>query len=165
MSKYTSVNELDTFMFHDAVFRKIDTDGRNLVWQLGNVCVKTQNSQNDLASDMQAGPMSLTFYDCTIDRIINCGSNYYSADGRLTGSKPGWTYSQDEYPGIFETLVNYSGVISGLKESPGYSSGCAFDILTPFEGITLWLSYSKAEAHWETFEKQAWYLKYKKPKL
>lgn len=61
MSKYISSNELSTFQFHDACFKKITFLDGAMLWELEAVNVTTSNSQNNLDVDMEAGPMCLSF--------------------------------------------------------------------------------------------------------
>lgn len=161
MSQYISSNELSTFQFHDACFKKITRADKHMLWELEAVNVTTRNSQNDLDVDMKADNMLLTFENCSIERIHHFGHKSYDKDWNLIKEIPGRTYSEDEYPNIFKGLVDNGGVISCLKPSSDYNSHCSFDILTPFDGITIVLNYAKVTAEWNEFLAQAWYLKYK----
>lgn len=160
MSKYISSNELSTFQFHNACFKKITFLDGAMLWELEAVNVTTSNSQNNLDVDMEAGPMCLSFENCNIERIDYYGLKSYDKDGNLINIIPGRTYSKEEYLDIFKGLVNNGGVISRLLPSSDYTNHCSFDILTPFDGITIVLNYTKVTTEWNEFVAQAWYLKY-----
>ena len=61
--KYFSVNEFNTFCFHDAWIINIYQLGTDLVAELAAMCVSTQNSQNHEETDMQIESAMVKFSD------------------------------------------------------------------------------------------------------
>jgi hypothetical protein len=157
MDKYISINELDTFDFHDSIFKNIENCHSNMTWELEHVNVTIDNSQNKLDTDMEAGRLYLIFSYCSITRIEYYGCKTYSKEGKLMDEQPSRFAPKEDYQEIFEGLVNNRGVIIGLEDNkPKY---CSFEIITPYEGITVGIEYSEVKAEWDIFKQKSYYLK------
>lgn len=61
--KFFSVNEFDTFCFHDAWITNVTPNGADLSIEVAALCVSTQNSQNQEETDMQIESATVTFSD------------------------------------------------------------------------------------------------------
>ncbi len=83
MSKFISTNELDSFGFHDACFKCISRQVKDLLWQLNHVNVSAKNSQNSYHKYMETGIFDLIFYECSIEQINYFGQKSYDKEGNL----------------------------------------------------------------------------------
>lgn len=159
MTKYTSVNELNTFSFHDAEFRNIELHDLRLVWELVKVNVTTKNPQNHMGVDMEAGLLLLTFSDCRIIRIEYGGCKTYDKEGNLIIEEPSRIALEEDYSVIFQTLVDNMGFITRLLYEEGNSHFCSFEITIPGDGIIIDLEFSEVKAEWDHYDSIAWYVK------
>lgn len=83
MYEYISINELDTFEFHDAVFTSAELTDTDMIWTLKAVNVTTKNTQNNHNDDMQADSTKITFFNYEITRLELYGSSIYDSAGNL----------------------------------------------------------------------------------
>lgn len=97
MCEYISINELDTFEFHDAVFTSAELTDTDMIWTLKAVNVTTKNTQNNHNDDMQADSTKITFFNYEITRLELYGSSIYDSAGNLIKQYPSVTVPASEY--------------------------------------------------------------------
>lgn len=65
MGKYVSVNELSTFVFHDAIMAGLASGERDMVWHVENLGVCSYNSQNDHLAGRMIKKAKVTLHNFT----------------------------------------------------------------------------------------------------
>ena len=164
MSKYISINEFDTFKFHDAQFDNIEINNENMIWELEKANVTKANSQNDLDTDMEVGLLLLTFKNCKVTRIEHFGCKYYDKAGNLIKEEPNIITSIEDYLEILNDIPSNHGWISRIssysKDQNRYR--ISIDILTFSDSLIIDFEFSEVKAEWDIFKKEAWYISFAK---
>ena len=163
MPKYISINEFDTFRFHDAQFKNIEINNNNMIWELEKVNVTQANSQNDCDTDMEAGVLFLTFTNCQVTKIEHYGLKTYDKSGKLIKDEPNRVARVEDYNDILFAIPGDHGWISDIRSSKnqnGYQLSA--EILTFEDSLIIDIVYSDVKAEWNTYEKEAWYLEFAK---
>ena len=160
MANFLSINELNTFEFHDARFKNIEISTENMVWELQQVNVTTKNSQNNLNVDMEAGILLLTFQNWKATKIEHYGRKTYDQKGTLIKEEPGIIAPIEDYHKILTAIPVDQGWISRIsrynKEQDSYKF--SIDILSCSDSLIVDLEYSEAKAEWDVFLSEAWYV-------
>lgn len=150
-----SVNELDTFYFHDAYLRKIKFCKNNMTWHTYGVCIETNNTQNHEKYDTIADEMIFTFENFKIIEVTKINPSMYDyskkeyQDNREIISEQG-------YGLIFDSLKNGAELMYGGFKEDNYlfemfdSENNLYDII---------ISFDKATAQWEYTSDEAWYVR------
>lgn len=160
MAKFLSVDELDTFEFHDARFQSIEIGTENMTWELEQVNVTTKNSQNNFDVDMEAGVLLLSFKNWKATRIEYYGSKTYDQKGNLIKAEPGIIASVEDYHKILTAIpVNHGWIsrISRYNKDQDFNK-FTIDILTHSDSLIVDLEYSEVKAEWDVFLSEAWYV-------
>lgn len=161
MSKFISVNELDSFEFHDAVFTCVELTYTDMIWTLDAVNVTTKNSQNNSACDMQADSMKVTFYNSKITHIELWGYETHDCNGNIIDQQPNTVVYQKDFKKYILKIVSEQGCLFAGSKIEGESLSYSFDVNLNAEIFTMDISYSKAIAECDNFEGKAWYVNVK----
>ena len=157
--KYTSINELSCFEFHDANIEEIEFRDRNMVWRLSAVNATKENSQNSFDIDMCIDDAEIIFEDYEIVEIIFSAYEIFDSNQVLIESAEARTAMPDEYVHILsETLGNYCYIL-GMKQIPNKDlrQKVCFDIDGGAGNYDLILSFSKSIVQWDEYNGKAWY--------
>ncbi len=164
MAKYISINELETFKFHDAVFKNIIINYEEIVWKLERVNVTKVNTQNNLNTDMEAGVLFLTFKNCIVTKIEHFVSDIYNKAGKVIQKQPNIIAPVKDYVDILSNISVNHGWISSIrsesKDDNRYQL-CA-DVLTHTDSLIIDLEYSEVKAEWDSYINEAWYINFGK---
>jgi len=157
--KFTAINELTCFEFHDANIEMIDFRDKNMIWKLSAVNATKENSQNHFATDMCIDDAEITFEDYEIVDIIFGAYKIYDSNQVLIESAEARTAQPDEYCDILnKTLSDYCYILS-MEETPreDVKQQVCFDIDGGAGNYTLVISFSKSIVQWDEFNGKAWY--------
>lgn len=158
--KYTAINELNFFDFHDAELQKIDINGDSLIWRLCSLNATTQNSQNSFNEDMCIKEAEVIFEHFNIEEIVFPAYEVYDSDNNLIESVESITANPNEYDDILKkTLDSYCYIYSmeELSKLGNDKNKVCFNIDGGAGDYYITLSYSKSIIHWNEYEGKAWY--------
>jgi hypothetical protein len=158
MAKYVSINELDKFRLHDAIFVSVNLQQNNMIWTLKRANVTTENSQNNFDCDMQADHTSFTFYDYHIKNFYINEFQSYDKTGKLINIRPSVPIPASDYE---KTILNFPEdncwISTHDQCDPKDPSLYSFCIIADYAYI-LEVSFIKILAEWDSFISKAWYV-------
>jgi len=157
--KYTSVDELDRFQFHDAQIQKIVSSSMDMIWETSLVNVTTDNTQNQFNNDMCTNFAVIVFENYHIESII-FGASEAWRDGVLVASREARTLLPEEYDSILnETPCSYCYILDMELLSDGQDSmhRSVFDITGGAGTYYLTFSFTKAIISWDEYSGIAGY--------
>lgn len=157
--KYTSVDELIHFQFHDAKIQKIDYNGMNMIWEASLVNVTTGNTQNQFSNDMCTNFSVIVFENCHIESIVFGASEAYQ-NGVLVASCEAVTAIPKEYESILDkTPCGYCYIfgMDSLSDGKDGRYRSVFDITGGAGSYYLTLSFTKSIISWDEYSGLAWY--------
>lgn len=155
---YISVDELNTFQFHDARLEGIKTEGQDLVWNVADLNVIQGNSQNPDGPD-QCVDAVIQFAAGQITELI------FPAYQQSTSKAKNVTFPEKKVPpqqfgDVLNTLVSGSCYILKLEElrkvPEGYSARFLVD--GPLNWLTITVCFCSVTVTWDRFMGPAWYV-------
>ena len=154
--KFTSVNELDSFEFHDAQITNMKLVGSTMVWEMSCPYVTTENSQNDHPADMRIESAVLTFENIVINQLEFSAYKLYTADRELIESVDRAVAQEEDYADILaESLSSYCytyGMSDFLKIDENKYQTC-FNVDGGAGDYYLTFTFSKATVEWDVYDK------------
>ena len=159
--KYTAINELNHFVYHDALLKKMTWRNKNLHWELSAVNATIENSQNNFCKDMCIESAEIIFEQAHVVSIVSNAFQVYDSDNNLVESVEAITAISEEYDTILsKSLENYCFIMSmdGYQISENGNYEACFniaDLVT--HGYYITISFSKSIVSWEEFSGEAWY--------
>ena len=160
---YISVNELDTFSFHDAELEEIIFENKDMIWLMYAVNAETKNSQNNFPEDMCMEKATFIFENIELKKIKFSGYKKYCS-GILTETVEPKEADKSEYQDILNRTVSegtaYIMKLDSLSKDAGQYTAC-FDIEGGAGDFYFTFSFTKAIAKWEKYCGRAWYVQMK----
>ena len=153
--KYTSVNELSNFDYHDAELNSIIFQDCCLRWEVSNINATTANSQNDFGVDMCIGNATMVFNDVTIEGIVF--GAYTSTQNGIITEYPSVAVKSEEHLDALKSIIDEDSYIYDLEELVAIDANrykARFHI-----GFNTYLSFIFTESiiSWKEFIGKAWY--------
>lgn len=159
--KYKSINELSNFEFHDAIIKKINFNGKELILIVSSLNATIQNSKNDFEKDMCIEKANLIFENVNIESIVFSAYKNFDADGNLINSVEAVYVEPKEYKNILKTKDNDYGWFYAMGELLQLSDKTykvSFDMEGYFVGFyAITFKFSKVTVEWNNFNGEAWY--------
>ena len=154
--KFFSVNEFETFCFHDAWITNVTPNGADLSVEVAALCVSTQISQNQEETDMQIESATVTFSDFSMisARIYGYTITYPDKSIEVVEDR---TVPPSEFAALIGMLKD--GWVNGSSLADNVYG---FDIfigekLNDLYDITF--SASAFTAAWDEYSGPAWYVR------
>ena len=104
--KFTTINELQNFDFHDANINGIRFSLDNLILHLDNVKILPTNTTNRDIRTMRTNNLFLTLEKASIIKFINEGYKIYDPNGKLMSTVEDSPISEENYKKAFEDLAS-----------------------------------------------------------
>ena len=158
--KYTTINELNHFSFHDATIKAMTWFGKDLKWELYAVNATTDNTQNDFEKDMCIESAEVIFTDALIESIVFGGYKTYGSGGILIEEVEAKTALAEEHDNILrDSLTNYCYILSmdNYKQAEDGRYLADFNIDGGLGMLLATLTFSGVTLSWEEFGGEAWY--------
>ncbi len=152
--KYTSVNELGTFDFHDASFENVTFENGNMVWYLHDLNATTENSQNKYPEDMCIRVAKLTFRHFYPTKIISLGYEIHYKDPDTIKSFPPVEHDKEYFIPFLQDAIN-GGFIQYINEFTSDSAAFCVDNLKDI--CEIYFKCNDCTVEWEEFDGSAWY--------
>ncbi|MCL2387919.1 MAG: hypothetical protein FWC89_10290 [Defluviitaleaceae bacterium] len=148
--KYTSINELSKFDYHDAIINIIYIQDGHMIWDISNINASTENSQNDFDKHMCVENAILIFEDAKIECITS--SAYMQADEKEATVVP-----PDAYDAYIQSLsCEYINNLESVAQHEDGKYTAIFNMGGHVGGLVS-LSFSKAVIKWDKYIGKAWY--------
>jgi hypothetical protein len=157
--KYTAINELSHFEYHDAEIKKIELNHGNINWHVSLLNATTENSQNDFDKDMCIEHAVIAFEQAHIAQIVFSAYKVYSNSG-LIESVEAKIASPDEYSDIIRMTIDDFCYIFKMKElsmNQDKTFMACFHICSGVGDYHLTLSFAKSVIQWDRYCGIAWY--------
>ena len=160
--RYTSIDELEHFEFHDAELQSLALEESDMVWVAKNVNVTTANSQNDHPTDMCIKNASLLFESAKIESIVFCEYTIHDANGVLIEHVKPLKASPDEFNAILrESLDSYCFIRDRYTKDELASDRRKYTTTFTIDGgagvYDLTFSYDRVIVSWDELDGKAWY--------
>ena len=163
---YISVNELDTFSFHDAELEEITFESKNMIWIMSAVNAETKNSQNNFPEDMCIEKAKFLFENIELKKIEFSGYKKYCS-GILTETVEATEADKSEYQNILNQTISEGTVyimrLNSLLKEAGKYTAC-FDIEGGTGDFYFTFTFTQVVAKWENYCGKAWYVEMKHSK-
>ena len=104
--KYTAINELDSFQFHDAEIKDIKLIDNKMLWTVSAINVMTTNSQNDNPKDMCVKDAIITFEETCINKLEFGAYTIHDSNNNLIESSEATVAKPEEYENILLESMN-----------------------------------------------------------
>lgn len=158
--KYTAINELDSFQFHDAEIKDIKLIDNKMLWTVSAINVMTTNSQNDNPKDMCVKDAIITFEETCINKLEFGAYTIHDSNNNLIESSEATVAKPEEYENILLESMNSYFFIFGLDElvkldDEKYSA--CFNVDGGAGSYYLTFIFSKAIVEWDEYDGEAWY--------
>lgn len=149
--KYSSVNRLEDFYFHDSVMESGRITDSTLTASLRYLNIHTGTPQNDGEFDMEIELAQITFEGVRELTAGNLPSQQISAEGVVTNIES-VILSGDEARELLIELLEYDLIIFSLDQpTPGL---CVFDTCN---GDIIRFSFDRVTIEWDDYSGRAWY--------
>ena len=159
--KYTVINELNHFEYHDALLKKNTWNNKHLHWEVSAVNATIENSQNNFCKDMCIGNAEIIFEQAHIESIVSDAYQVYDSDNNLVESVKAVTVASEEYNKILSKLnEDYCFIMNmdGYQISENGNYTVCFSIYgSAIHGYCITISFSKSIISWDEFSGDAWY--------
>lgn len=157
--KYVSVNELDTFYFHDAIIENAIFENDNMIWSVTSLNVTTDNPHNDFSTDMRIESAKITFENVIVTDITEWGYKSYDPE---TGEEETVAPLSIAPSGFDDYLKQYLETnIFGMEKVENGNQGL-YTACFSINGIKVFnitFTYSKAIVEWDGYCGKPWYLR------
>lgn len=147
---YYTKNEIQHFAFTQAHIFDIKEYRSQLIFELGYVIIKAENSCNRDVFDMGTNELRLRLYDVTDVSLTRLGYKEYDANGRLMSETPDETVKKEEQQAVLEGFQGGAGQITNLEVKDG--TYC-FDVETEEELYLLEVCATDNSQEWERFRR------------
>lgn len=153
MAKYISVNELDTFHFHDAILDRLSFEGNDMVWHVRYLGVVMANTQNRHLTDMTIKEAKVMLHD------IEFTPFYHPNTGILPATTPEELFrlfldaGQTVFSYFFSAPSDEQGRQCGNVEWMLYESSI-IDFLFDFS-----VRFSRLTVEWDEFDGPAYWVR------
>ena len=151
MAQYISVNELDTFVFHDAVLEQLSFEENDMVWHVRYLGVNIANTQNRHQTGMMIKEAKVTLHD--MEFIPFCHPN--------TGIIPAMTREDLIRRHLRAGGTCFSYFFSAPSDRPDclcgdaeWISSIGYDCLFNFS-----VAFSRLTVEWDEFAGAAWWIR------
>jgi len=156
--KYTAINELNNFDFHDSEIRAINLSNNHMTWEVEEIHALPNNTQNHFSKAMCIDHAVMIFQDVQIESIIYEG---YETNYEAINPVPA---SPSEYENILRKAASKAYYfIYSMKNLHALDTGrfsVCFNIDDNIEegfGYALTLTFSKSIVQWDGFCGKTWY--------
>lgn len=152
--KYTSVNKIGDFEFHDAIFSLINFEKGCLEVSVKYLNIHKTAEENPEGVDMEIEKAMIVFRNFHIEYIKRIAEYEKDKDGSVVPSKYEILEGEEAYEMFLSELkhgltVYYLGVD---EERIHYLDGCGED---PY--FNTFFTYDEVSVKWDDFLKPAWY--------
>lgn len=145
--KYQSKNELTQFNFNEASIVDITYQNSTLTFQLDNVTILANNSNNRDIRDMRANDLLLTFEQVTITNFVAEGYKVYDADNNLTEAVSDDVVEKSQYTNVLKDLAG--AVLYSIEETS--KERCTINIDGEFQTYRIEVEYQQNLVKWDRF--------------
>jgi len=154
--RYTVVNELSNFQFHDAELKSIDFEAHCMKWEVAHINAMTSNSKNELDVDMCIDNAIMVFNDIAIESVIYGAYTERDSSGNITEHKP-VTIKSNEHLDTLRNIPNEGCYLYAMEElvvidKNRYKACFHIDFNT-----FLTFTFSQSIISWNGFIGKAWY--------
>jgi len=149
MAKYTSINELDTFVFHDAILERLSFEGNGMIWHVECLGVHIANTQNMHLTDMMIKEAKVTLHDIELVPFFHPNTGLLPATTReelIRHSMPGTWFSYF-FSAPSDGLDRLCGDVEWIHSS---DDDCLFNFSA---------TYSRLMVEWDEFDGPAWWIR------
>jgi len=158
--KYTAVDELTHFQFHDAHISNISFVNRDMVWEVSAVNATTSNTQNNFDEDMCVKNALITFENVNIENIVFGAYKTFDSNNNLIKSQEATAAEPAQYFDILKDTLQGYCYIYGMEDLPATEKvryRACFDIDGGVGSFYLTINFTKSVVKWEEFSGKAWY--------
>lgn len=151
--KYKCVNNLDTFVFHDARVEKSAYNPGVLEMEFLGAVAKFNNPCNETMADRYIDNVTFRAKNPTITKFFLEGAKYYNADDVLEREVPDEDVTEDAYTETFRSLKD--GYVFVLNEKKAEEEGkICFEAAVDVEDDTYWVEVvcDKVVLEWNNFQ-------------
>ena len=158
--KYISVNDLNTFAFHDTGIRDIILSDSEMVWSVVALNAMTENPHNEHKKDMCIEKAVITFKDFCVESLVFGAYERYGSDRKLIEAVDAVAAEPEEYAGILTVKPGDYYIILAKMEFAQKHNG-TYSVCFENDCIAgnyfLELSFSEVIIEWEEYSGEAWY--------
>ena len=158
--KYTSLNELSTFQFHNALFNSIKIIDKTMYWEMSAIDIMTTNSQNNHTKDMTTDLAYIVFDDVVIHSLERTACDTYNSKNELIKSVKNIIIHESEYNKVFDNVNSQYSFTYGMEEFVQINDSqykTCFNVYSAGENYHLTIFFSKVIVSWDEYTGDAWY--------
>ncbi len=116
---YRSINEPDTFNFHDSGLLYVAVQDGDMLWKVDWAGVCPENSTHPSEQELRTEEMQLTFRNFCIFRVKIYGCNTYDAQGRIVQRTPDRELTKPQIQELLARLQGYENWCANLLYGSG----------------------------------------------
>lgn len=157
--KYTAINELKEFQFHDAQIIEMKRMEHNMIWNVSSINALTTNTQNDYPKDMCVKDAVMVFEDPYIEKLEFGAYKLYDSNHKLIESSQAVVAKPEEYDEILTGSTSCYCFLFGMDDlqNIGERYRACFDIDGGAGHFSLTFTFSKSIVSWDEYDGAAWY--------
>ncbi len=159
--KYCSIDELETFAFHNGKLHCAQWDEDDLTLQVGNINATTENSQNAAPTDLCIGQAMIRFSKAELTAIRVFAEAERPAPNHIIMELSPPLPDQDSYWDFLQRAIGTTGAVILSKEDLQINHGktaVTFLLEGASDVFQLTISYDQAQISWDKFSGSAWYV-------
>lgn len=116
---YKSVNEPNTFNFHDSELLHVAVQGQDMLWTVDWVGVRPENTAHPSEQELRTEKMQLTFRNFRVARIKIYGCSIHDAQGKIVQRIPDRELTKPQIQQVLARLQNYENWSAHLHYGGG----------------------------------------------
>lgn len=160
--KYKSIDELNTFDFHDAVIENFILSEKEMTFEISELNATTANSQNSDKNDLCIEKAIMTLQNAEVTDLEFLAYKEINNQGIILKDEPAKKADKEQFSEILQnTLIDcksYFQSVESLKKENDKYTAC-FCIDGNFNTYFLTVKFDSAIVSWDVFSDVAWYVK------